>query len=407
MTVSCRFSKKSRKFSSAKELKGNSEKMNFELSEEQKLLQEMVRDFAQKEVLPVAKSLEESHTFPHELLKKLASLGMLGMTVPAEFGGTEMDTLSLVIVLEELSRASPALAVIISVHCLLFCYTISKFGTKTQKEKYLPQAARGKILGAFSLTEPEAGSDATNLKSKSKRQGDTYVLNGRKAWVTSGSEADAFILFTGLGEEPGSRKLNAFIVEKSLPGFKVSRIEEKMGLHSSLTAEITLEDCEVPAENHLGQEGKGASIALHCLDFSRMGIAAQSVGLAQSALEESIRYAKQREAFDQKVSEFQAIQFMIADMSTHTEAARWLTYKAASLRDRGKPFAKESSMAKLFASEAANRVVYQALQIHGGYGYSREFLIERLYRDARVLTLYEGTSEIQRLIIAKNLLKEI
>jgi len=380
--------------------------MNFELTEEQKLLQEMVRDFAQKEILPRAKSLEDSHTFPQELLERLADLGILGMTIPPEYQGIKTDSISLLLALEEISRVLPSLSVIVSVHCSLFCYSILKFGTQRQKEKYLPQAAKGKILGAFSLTEPGAGSDATNLKTKAVRKGDRYILNGTKSWVTTGSDALAFIIFTGVEATSEKKKLNAFIVEKNSPGLRVSKIEEKMGLHSSLTAEIVLEDCQIPVENLLGEEGKGSSIALHCLDRSRIGIAAQSVGLSQRALEEAVQYAKQREAFGKKISEFQALQFMIADMSTQIDAARLLTYKAANLCDSGKPFSKEASMAKLFASEAANKIAYQALQIHGGYGYSKEFFVEQIYRDARVLTIYEGTSEIQRLVIARNLLKE-
>jgi len=380
--------------------------MNFELTEEQRLLKEMIKDFAQKEIAPKAKSLEDSKEFPRELLNRLGELGILGMTVPPEYGGVKTDYLSLMLVLEEVSRASPALAVIICVHCALFCYPILRFGDEKQKEKYLPKAAKGEILGAFAMTEPGTGSDATNLKTKAVRQGDFYLLNGTKAWVTSGSEAEASILFASTEIEPGGKKLSAFIVERDFPGFTVSKIEEKMGLHSSLTAEITLEDCKVPAENLLGEEGNGAFIAFQSLDSSRIGIAAQAVGLADKALREAVNYAREREAFGKKIAEFQAIQFMIADMSTLTDAARLLTHKAADLKDREKPFAKEASMAKLFASEASNKIVYQALQIHGGYGYSREFLIEQLYRDARVLSIYEGTSEIQRIIISKHLLKE-
>ncbi len=380
--------------------------MDFELTEDQKLLKEMVRDFAQNEIRPMIKALEDKHSFPSEILSKLADLGILGMTVPAQYGGIKTDMLSLVLALEELGRVSPSVAVIVSVHCSLFCYSILKFGSEEQKKKYLPQAASGKILGAFSLSEPGAGSDVTNLKTKAVRKDDVYILNGTKVWVTTGAEAHAFIIFTRCEAKPEKKRLNAFIVEKSLPGVRVSKIEEKMGLHSSVTVEIVLEDCRVPAENLLGKEGEGASIALHCLDGSRIGIAAQSVGLSSQALEGAAKYAKQREAFGKSISEFQAIQFMIADMSTLIEAARWLAYKAASLKDKGKPYGKEAAMAKLFASEAANKIVYQALQIHGGYGYSKEFFIEQLYRDARVLSIYEGTSEIQRLVISRHLLKE-
>ncbi len=377
--------------------------MNFELSEDQRLLKDMVRDFSEKEVAPRAKTFEDNRQFPHEILRKLAKLGILGMTVPSEYGGTKTDTLSLVLALEEIGRISPSLAVIVSVHCSLFCYSILKFGTEKQKNKYLPRAAKGEILGAFSLTEPGAGSDAAALKTKARRQGDFYLLNGTKAWVTSGNDAEASILFA---VSEGMNKPSAFIIERNFPGFRVSKVEDKMGLHSSPTAEFTLEDCRVPAENLLGEEGKGTSIALHGLDLSRIGIAAQSVGLAGRAVEDAVKYAKQREAFGQKIAEFQAVQFMLADMCTLRDAARLLTYQAAEINDRGKCSTKESSMAKLFASEAANKIASMALQIHGGYGYSKEFFVEQLYRDARVLTIYEGTSEIQRLIISRQLLKE-
>lgn len=380
--------------------------MNFELTEDQLLIREMVRDFARSEIMPQAKSLEEKHQFPSELLKKLAGLGILGMSVPPEYEGTKTDTLSAIMTLEEMSRAFPALAVIVSVHCALFCYAILKFGNDRQKEKYLPQAAKGELLGAFALTEPEAGSDIQGVKTKAEKIGDFYILNGEKAWVTTGNDALAYVLFASLKKPQGKTKLSAFIVEKDFPGLKVAKIEEKMGLHSSVTADVVLENCKVPAENLLGEEGSGAVIALHCLDGSRIGIGAQSVGLSQRALDEAVGYAKQRHAFGKPLADLQAIQFMIADMATLTECARLLTYRAAFLQDKGLPFSKEASMAKLFASEAANKIVTKALQIHGGYGYSKEFPVEQLYRDARVLTIYEGTSEIQRLVIARHLLRE-
>lgn len=380
--------------------------MDFELTEDQKLLREMVRDFAKKEMAPHVKTLEDKKEFPKEIMMKLGELGILGMTVSSEYGGSQTDYLSFVLALEEISKVSPSVSVIVSVHCALFCYAILEFGNEALKRKYLPRAVKGEIIGAFSLTEPGAGSDATNLKTKAVKNGDYYLLNGTKSWVTTGNDAEAVIVFTSAGHESKTNKLSAFIVENEFPGYKVSRIEEKMGLHSSLTAEIILEDCRVPEENLLGEERKGATIALSSLDGSRIGIAAQSIGLSERALQEAVKYAKQREAFGKKISEFQAIQFMIADISTLIEAARLLTYKAAALKDKGKNFIKEAAMAKLFASEAANKIVYHALQIHGGYGYSKEFLIEQLYRDARVFSLYEGTSEIQRLVISRQLLKE-
>ena len=380
--------------------------MNFNLSEEQSLLRDMVRDFAEREIRPRVKDMEEHEAFPRELLRKLGALGLLGMVVPSEYGGIKTDAVSHIIVLEELARVSPAVCVIVSVHSSLFCYSILKYGTEKQKAGYLPPAAAGEIIGAFSLTEPGAGSDIQGMKTRAVRDGDSYVLNGTKTWLTSGSEADALIVFAVSESVRSEKRLSAFIVDRSSPGYRVAKIEKKMGLRSSLTAEITLDDCRIPAENILGQEGRAASIALHCLDFSRIGIAAQAVGLSQAAFDEGLRYARQREAFGRKISEFEAVQFMLADSATEMDAARLLTYRAADLFDRGLPFSKEASMAKLFATEAANRIAYQALQIHGGYGYSTEFDIERLYRDARVLTIYEGTSEIQRLVIARNLLKE-
>ncbi|MFC2160393.1 acyl-CoA dehydrogenase family protein [Acidobacteriota bacterium] len=379
--------------------------MDFELTEEQKLVQEMMRDFANKEIFPKGKTLEEQHEFPKDLLKKIADLGILGITVPAEFGGIQTDELSFILALEEIGRALPSLSVIVSVHCSLFCYAIDRFGTPSQRNKYLPPAASGKILGAFSLTEPGAGSDATQLKTKAEKDGDAYVLNGTKSWVTNGREAQALILFAKTTKDE-EKKLSAFIADKNTPGLHVTRIEEKLGLHASPTAEISLEDCRIPIENMLGKEGQGTSIAFQCLDHSRMGIAAQSVGLAQRALDETVKYAKTREAFGSTLSDLQAVQFMISDIATQTQAARLLTYQAALLFDKGKPFAKEASMAKLYASEAANRIAYLALQIHGGYGYSKEYIVEQLYRDARAFSIYEGTSEIQRLVISRYLLKE-
>lgn len=380
--------------------------MNFELSEEQIILRDMVRGFATHEIAPVIGHFEDNRLFPAEIVRKMAELGLMGMTIPPEYGGIKTDSLSFILALEELSRVSPTICLLLSVHASLFSRAILEFGTAEQKAKYLPRAARGEIVGAFSLTEPGAGSDATALKTTAVREGAHYILNGVKAWVTTGSEAEALILFAQTEKTAGPRKLSAFIVEKNFPGFCVTRIEEKMGLHSSLTAEIALEDCRVPAENLLGEEGKGAPIALHLLDGSRIGIAAQAVGLSQQALELAVRYAKQREAFGRPIAEFQAVQFMIADIATLVEASRLLTYRAADAYDRGLPYAKEAAMAKLYSSEAANRVAYLALQIHGGYGYSKEYQIERIYRDARVLSIYEGTSEIQRLVIARNLLKD-
>jgi len=366
----------------------------------------MIQSFAQNEIIPVAQSLEKKHEFPKDLIRKLSDLGILGMTVPMEYQGNKTDYLSLMIMLEEVSRGLPSLAVILSVHCSLFCFAINRYGSEDLKQKYLPGAAQGDILGAFSLTEPGAGSDVTRLQTQAVRNGDSYSLNGTKAWVSNGTKAGAFLIFAMTELESGEKKMSAFVVDKDTAGLRVSKVEEKMGLHASLTAEVVLEDCKVPASALLGEEGKGTTIALHCLDCSRIGIAAQSVGLAQRALDEAVKYAHQREAFGQPIAEFQAIQFMLADIATWTEASRLLTYRAACTYDQEQPFGRESAMAKLYASEAANKIAYLALQIHGGYGYSKEFVIEQLYRDARVLSIYEGTSEIQRLVIARSLLKD-
>ncbi|MCX7975208.1 MAG: acyl-CoA dehydrogenase family protein [Candidatus Aminicenantes bacterium] len=380
--------------------------MDFSLTEEQKLLKEMVREFAEKEIAPYVDKWEEEHHFPREIFRKLGKLGLLGMTANPEYSGTKSDYLSFILVLEELSRVSASVALTVSVHSSLFIKALQEYGQEELKKKYLTAAARGEILGAFSLSEPGAGSDASNLQTKAYQKGDYYIINGIKSWVTTGSEAEAFILFAVTSAEKEKKKISAFLVDKKMPGIQILKLEKKMGFHSSPTAQIAFEDCPVPATNLIGEEGRGLAIALRLLDGSRIGIAAQAVGLAQQALELGIRYAKEREAFGQKIANFEAIQFMLADAATLIEASRLLTYQAALLVDYNLPYTKEASMAKLFASETANKVTYLALQIHGGYGYCREYPIERLFREARVTTIYEGTSEIQRIVIARQLLKE-
>jgi len=380
--------------------------MNFDLNDDQLLLRDLVRDFARSEIGPKITAYEDQRIFPREIIQKLAELGVLGMTVPAEFGGAQTDYLSFILALEELSRASASVCLIVAVHGALFAKPILEYGTARQKDKYLPRAARGEILGAFAVTEPGAGSDAGSLKTRAVRSGNEYLLNGTKAWVTNGGAADAFVVLAQTDLPSGPPKPSAFIVEKGFPGFRVAKVEDKMGLHASATAEIVLEDCRVPVENLLGEEGRGLAIALQSLEGSRIGIAAQSVGLSQSALELAVKYAKQREQFGRPIADFQAVQFMIADMAVQVEAARLLTYRAADSYDRGFSYAKEAAMAKLYASEAANRIVSLGVQIHGAYGCSKEYTIERLFREARVFSIYEGTSEIQRIIIAKKLLRE-
>jgi alkylation response protein AidB-like acyl-CoA dehydrogenase len=380
--------------------------VNFDLSDDQRALRDLVRDFARAEIAPRIAALEDQHVFPREIIDRLAGLGALGMNVPPEYGGTRTDYLSFILALEELSRASASVCLIIAVHGALFEAPILRYGSVRQKEKYLPAAARGEILGAFSMTEPGAGSDPGSLRTRAVRSGDEYIINGTKAWVTNGGAADAFVVIALTEGTAGPARPSAFIVEKTFPGFKLARVEDKLGLHASVTAEIVFEDCRVPADNLLGEEGGGLAVALQSLDVSRIGIAAQSLGLAQNALELGVRYAKQREQFGRPIAEFQAVQFMIADMAVQVEASRYLTYRAADRYDRGLPYAKEAAMAKLYASESANRVVYLSQQIHGAYGYSREYAVERLYREARVFSIYEGTSEIQRIVIARRLLKE-
>lgn len=380
--------------------------MDFTLSEEQKLVKEMVREFAEKEIAPHVDKWEREHFFPREIFQKLGELGVLGMTAEPEYGGTKSDYLSFILAIEELSRISASVALTVSVHSSLFIKAIQDYGSEELRKKYIPAAARGKILGAFSLSEPAAGSDAANLQTKARQEGDYFVINGVKSWVTTGSEAEAFILFAVTSIEKEKKRISAFLVDRDTPGIKILKLEEKMAFHSSPTAQIAFEDCRVPASHLLGEEGRGLSIALRLLDGSRISIAAQALGLAQAALELGIRYAKEREAFGQKIAGFEAIQFMLADMATLVEASRLLTYRAATHVDYHLPYTKEAAMAKLLATEAANRVAYLALQIHGGYGYCREYPIERLYREARVTTIYEGTSEIQRIVIARQLLQE-
>jgi len=379
----------------------------FELNEDQRLIRETIRDFAEKQVRPGAALRDKTSEFPQALLNQLAELGFLGAVIPPEYDGSGIDQISYSLVIEELARQDASLAVTVSVHNSVCAYPIVMFGTDAQKRRFLPPLARGECLGAFALPEPQAGSDAANQKPRAVRQGDHYLVNGVKAWCTNGPVAGVIILMTVTDPARGAKGLSAFILEKECPGFRVGTVEDKMGLRSSKTSELILEDCLIPAENLLGAEGDGLKVALATLATSRISIGAQAVGIAQGALDEAVRYARFREAFGKTISQFQAIQFMLADMATQVEAARLMVYHAAYLkehsRDRVDRFA---SMCKLLASEVANEVAGKAVQIHGGYGFSKEFPVERIYRDARVTTIYEGTSEIQRLVIARELLKE-
>ena len=379
--------------------------MDFSVSDHQKLIRDTVRQFMETEVRPLVKELERKEKFPLDLLKKLGEMGCCGMLTPEEWGGAGMDTVSYVLMLEEVARVYTAMSTALGVTNSAVQAPLDQFGTPAQKEKYLRRLATGEILGSFCLTEAGAGSDAAGIQTTAKPDGESYQLNGAKTWVTNGAHAGLYIVFAKTDPQAGGRGITAFLIEPASKGFKVGRHEDKMGQRSSPSVEILLNDCEVPAVNRLGDEGQGLKIALSALEGGRIGIAAQAVGLAQGALDESIKYAKQRRAFGKSICEFQAVQWMIADMQTEVEAARNLTYYAAWLKDSGKPMGSAASKAKLYASEMANRVAYKAVQIHGSVGYSRETDVERMYRDARVIPIYEGTSEIQRMIIARDLLK--
>jgi len=379
--------------------------MDFSLTDDQRMIRDNVRRFMDTEVRPVIRRYDREEKFAGAEIRRLGELGCCGMLIPEKWGGAGLDTISYVLMLEEVARVDASMAVALSVTNSVVAWPLWRHGNDVQRQKYLQRLARGEILGAFCLTEPQAGSDAAAIETRASRSGKTYRLNGTKSWVTNGGESGVYLVFAKTDPAAGARGITAFLVEPAFSGFRVSRYEDKMGLRSSRSAEIVFSDCEVPEENRLGEEGQGLKIALEALDGGRVGIAAQAVGLAQGALEASAAYAKQRRAFGKTIGEFQAVQFMLADMETEIEAARLLVWQAAQMRDAGSGRAGAfASRAKLFASEMANRVAYKAVQIHGSMGYSRESDVERMYRDARVLSIYEGTSEIQRLIIARDLL---
>lgn len=377
----------------------------FSLSEEHEMIRQTARDFAQKEIAPVAAEFDESGEFPYETVMKMGALGLMGIEVPEEYGGAGLDTLSYVLALEEICKADAAHGTIMSVNNSLFCFGLLKFGTEEQKQKYLRAVASGKSVGAYSLTEPMSGSDAGTMRSRAVRDGDVYIINGRKSWVTSAPVADYIVMFTMTEPEKKHRGITAFIVETDKPGFVLGKKEPKLGIRASATSEIVFENYCIPAANRLGEEGEGFKIAMTVLDAGRIGIAAQALGIAEAAYEASLAYATQREAFGQKIGEFQGISFKLADMKTRIEASRLLTYNAALAKERskttGERFTLEASMAKLFASETAMFVTHAAVQIHAGMGYSKELPVERYFRDAKITEIYEGTSEIQRLVIAR------
>jgi len=379
--------------------------MQLELNEQQKMIQKMVREFAEKEIAPVAAELDKKAEYPTKILEKMAKLGLLGIIIPTEYGGAGLDTISYAIVIEEISRKCASTGVITSVHNSLVSWPIMKYGTDEQKKKYLPILAKGEKIGAFAGTEPNAGSDLGAMQTTAVLKGDKYIINGDKTFITSGSEAGILIVFAVTDKSAGSKGISAFIVENTFKGFKVGSIFDKMGINANHVSELVFEDMEVPKENLLGKEGEGFKIALSTLDGGRIGIGAQAVGIAQACLDESIEYSKQRQQFGRPISKFQAIQWMIADMATRIEAARLLVYNAAYKKDKGERISKEAAMAKLFASETAVEAAIKAVQIHGGYGYTKEYTVERLFRDSKITEIYEGTSEVQRLVISSNLLR--
>lgn len=378
--------------------------MGFELTEEQKMIRAMVRQFARDEILPKAAERDRTKEFPREILVKMGELGLMGMNVPQDYNGAGVDTVSYSLALQEVAYACASTAVVMSVHNSVACGPIYLFGSEYLKDTYLKRLASGQLIGSFALTEPGAGSDPAGQRSKAVRDGDHYVINGNKIFITTGKNSDLTVVTAYTSREKKHRGISAFVVEKGTPGFYVGKEEEKLGLLASDTVELIFEDCRVPKENLLGREGEGFIIAMTSLDGGRIGIASQSVGLAQACLDASVNYARERVQFGRAIAQFQAIRWMIADMATHIEAARLLTFNAAAMKDRGENFSAAASMAKVFASEMANRAAYQALQIHGGYGYVKDFPVERYYRDARVFTLYEGTSEIQRKVISDSVL---
>lgn len=381
--------------------------MNFDLTEEQQMVRNSVREFAANEIAPVAREYDEAEKFPREQLAGLAELGLMGMIIPEEYGGAGFDSVSYAVALEEISKADASVAVIVSVTNSVCCYPILSFGTEEQKRKYLVPLARGEKLGAFCLSEPQAGSDATNQKTRAVENGDSYVLNGTKSWVTNGGEAGVYLTIAATGERDGRKEISAFLVEGDAPGLAVSSVEHKMGQRASQTCEMSYTDVRVPKANLLGEIGNGLKVAFGSLDNGRIGIAALSVGIAQAALDEAANYAKDRTAFGKPIAEFQAIQHKLADMTTQIEAARLLTLRAAQMKDTGnKKSGIYAAQAKLFASETANKVCAEAVQIHGGNGFSRHYNVEKYYRDARITTIYEGTSEMQKIVISRGILKD-
>ncbi len=379
--------------------------MEFKFTDEQLAVREMARDFAQRKVAPLADELDKKARYPQELVEEMAALHLMGMCVPEEYGGAGMDMVSYVLALDEISTACASTGVIMSVNNSLACEPIKSFGSEMQKKKFLTPLARGEKLGCYCLTEPEAGTDAANQKTIAKKSGAKFILNGTKQFITNGYEADLAIVYASTDPSKGSKGISAFVVETESPGFKISKKERKLGIRGSSCVQIVLENVEVPAENLLFNEGEGFKVAMSTLEVGRIGIAAQANGISAASLHCSLKYAKEREQFGKPIAELQAIQFMLSDMSTRLEAGRLLTYRAAFLKSQGKKTSLESSQAKLFASEACMKNAWAAVQIHGGYGYIEDYMAERLFRDAKICEIYEGTSEVQRLLIARSVLQ--
>lgn len=377
--------------------------MNLTFTDEQEMMRKMVRDFAKEEIVPEIERMEAEDRFPIEVIDKMGELGLMGIPISEDYGGSGMDYISYIIAINEISKVSASVGVILSVHTSVGTNPILYFGNDEQKEKYLPKLASGEYLGAFALTEPGAGSDAGNIKATAKFDGENYILNGSKIFITNGGAADTYITFARTGEDLS--EISAFIIEKDTPGFNVGKAERKMGLHGSGTKELSFDQCKVPKSQLLGKEGEGYKIALANLNVGRIGIAAQALGIAEGALEHATAYAKEREQFGKPIAHNQGVSFKLADMGTQVEAARLLVYQAADLVQRNIPCAKEASMAKMFASNTAMKVAIEAVQIFGGYGFTEDYPVERFFRDAKVTQIYEGTNEIQHIVIAKNLLK--
>ena len=379
--------------------------MNFQYSDTHLMIRDTARKFAQEELAPTVIERDEKEEFPYVAVKKMGDLGFMGMMVAEQYGGAGLDAISYVLALEEIGKVDASACVIMSVNNSLVCWGLESHGSEDQKQRYLIDLASGKKLGAFALSEPEAGSDATNQRTTARREGDEYVLNGTKNFVTNGANADVVLVIAATDRSKGSRGISAFIVEKGIPGFSVAKKEKKMGIRSSDTVSLAFEECRVPASNRIGEEGFGIKFALKTLDGGRIGIAAQGLAIAEASLEASIKYSKERKAFEKPIAELQAIQFKLAEMATDIEAARHLILHAASLKDRKEPYAAEAAMAKLFASKTAVHCALEAVQIHGGYGYMREYHVERYLRDSKITEIYEGTTEIQKIVISRALLQ--